>query len=112
MTVHYRWKTIETGRLELSEGWARPLNRSDRLTEVKITVTERKKFGTLTINMVPLNTGLTVYIKKSFKRLYYLLKSQDAVSYIFSHIILNKGDKHCMISGRYFSFKHDPYLRL
>ena len=42
------WKTIETGRLELSEGWPRPLNRSDRLTEVKITATERKKLWTLT----------------------------------------------------------------
>ena len=35
------------------------------------------------LNTVPLNTGLTVYIKKSFKRLYYLSESQDAVSYIF-----------------------------
>ena len=35
------------------------------------------------LNTVPLNTGLTVNIKKSFKRLYYLSESQDAVSYIF-----------------------------
>ena len=63
------------------------------------------------LNTVPLNTGLTVNIKKSFKRLYYLSESQDAVSYIFSHIILNKGDKHCMISGRYFFLKHDPCLQ-
>ena len=63
------------------------------------------------LNTVPLNTGLTVYIKKKFQTVILLVGISGRGQLHISNIILNKGDKHCMISGRYFFLKHDPCLQ-
>ena len=62
-------KTIEISLLGISFGWPRPLNRGDRLKQVRITVIKESNFRDFDnwplnrgwpLNTVPLNTGSTV----------------------------------------------------
>ena len=70
MTVHYRWKTIQTGcQAVVTQRWPWPLNRDDHLKEEKNTSVKEKKIGDFDnwplntgwpLNMVLLNMGSTV----------------------------------------------------